>query len=85
MSQASQRIAADLTWGAVAGTLATFALSGVSSALYNRERETARWREHWARGGKQATRVAAERLARAAGWPPRSTPAPGSARVCVSG
>ena len=70
MSQASQRITTDLTLGAVAGTLATFALSGVSQLLYANEWRTVRWRENWARGGKQATRVAAERLTQAAGLRP---------------
>lgn len=67
MSTEPGRVAADLSWGAVAGTLATLALSATSNALYAREAKLAKAREEWARGGKTANRVAVARLARAAG------------------
>ena len=67
MSTESRSVAANLSWGAVAGTLATLALSATSSALYSRENWLSKGREEWARGGKTANRVAVNKLARAAG------------------
>ena len=67
MNQQGLRLAPNMTWGAVAGMAATFALSGVTQALYARESTPNRLREIWARKGKSANRVAVDRLADAAG------------------
>ena len=58
---------ADLLLGAVAGGVATVALGGVTSALYDREDRTARRREDRARGGESAYEVAADRVAKGVG------------------
>jgi len=67
MEWAKQDIATDLVLGAVAGGVATVALGGVTSTLYARENRLARWQEDWARGGKSAYEIAAEKAAGAAG------------------
>ncbi len=67
MSQEPQSVAGDLTFGAIAGTVATFALSGMSQLLYANASHTNRFREEWARRGQSATKVAARKLADTAG------------------
>lgn len=67
MSQNSPSIAGDLTFGAIAGTIATFALSGISNVLYAGESRGTRFREEWARRGQSANKVAVKKLANAAG------------------
>ena len=53
----------DILLGAAAGGVATVALGGVTSALYERENRLARWREGRARGGESAYEIAADKLA----------------------
>lgn len=62
-----QEMAIDAAAGAFAGVIATVALSGVTSSLYERENRLARWREDWTRGGKSAYEIAAEKAAELAG------------------
>ncbi|WP_422922879.1 DUF1440 domain-containing protein [Singulisphaera sp. PoT] len=57
----------DLTTGAIAGAVATAALSTVTSTFYERENLQARLQEDWAHGGKTAYEVAAEKVAGLAG------------------
>ena len=67
MSQQPPSVTADLTFGAIAGTVATFALSAVSQALHARENRVSWLREEWARRGQSANKVAVKKLASAAG------------------
>ena len=67
MPQSSPSLAADLSLGAIAGTLATFALSGMSNLLYANENRVSRFQEEWARRGQSANKVAVTKLASAAG------------------
>ena len=67
MSQQPQSFTADLTFGAIAGTLATLALSATSNALYANENRVSRFQEEWARRGQSANKVAVNKLADAAG------------------
>ncbi len=67
MSHKPPSLTADLSFGAVAGTLATLALSAMSQALYANESRGTYLREEWARGGKSANTVAVNKLAKAAG------------------
>jgi len=73
MSQEPQSVTADLTFGAIAGTVATLALSGMSQLLYANESRPNRFREQWARRGQSATEVAAKKLAGAVGASPSKT------------
>ena len=58
-----QGLAIDAAAGAVAGAIATVALSGVTSSLYAREDRRARRQEDRARGGKSAYEIAAQKAA----------------------
>ena len=67
MNRSSGSLAADILAGAVAGSLATVVLGGVTSLLYEREDKSARRREDRARGDKSAYEIAADRAAGALG------------------
>ena len=60
-------LVADLIDGAIAGAVATWVMTQVTTALYEREGAAARQREDEARHGETAYGVAAERAARLAG------------------
>ena len=70
MSQQSPSLVGNLSLGALAGTIATLALSGVSQALSTQENRVSKFQEEWARRGQSATKVAAKRLASAVGSSP---------------
>lgn len=60
-------LTSDLTRGALAGLVATWAMDQVTSYLYQYESDEARTAEQDARGGKTAYGVAAEKAAEVAG------------------
>jgi hypothetical protein len=51
----------DIILGAVAGGVATVALGGVSTVIYEREDKLARWQEDHARDGLSAYEIAADK------------------------
>ncbi len=61
-----QSIGADLAKGAIAGAVATWVMTKVTTAMYEREDKNARAREDEVRGGQTAYGVAAEKTARLA-------------------
>lgn len=62
-----QPILTDVIDGAIAGAIATWAMTKVTTVLYEKEDRTAREREDSARDGKTAYTVAAEKAAGIAG------------------
>ena len=64
-------VGAELAKGAIAGAVATWAMTKVTTVLYEHEDRSARQREERARGGKTAYRIAAEKGAASTGVPLR--------------